>query len=162
MMATLPLDLPGLEKELGVRLPADYLDRIMFHPTLTIRGLSSGFVGAEANTIIPHRATVAIDIRMVKNQRWDKVYARVIDHIRAQGVESMEIWQRGDRLFMIVEAADDYPRSGAARVAQHENDRWEQLMTSFQRELPDSSPGEKWSPLRRIFVLAEHAGRAES
>ena len=85
MMAELPLDLPGLEKELGVRLPADYLDRIMFHPTLTIRGLSSGFVGAEANTIIPHRATVAIDIRMVKNQRWDKVYARVIDHIRAQG-----------------------------------------------------------------------------
>jgi L-rhamnose mutarotase len=90
------------------------------------------------------------------------VWPAVIDHIRATGVESMEIWQRGDRLFMIVEAADDYPRSGAARVAQHENDRWEQLMTSFQRELPDSSPVEKWSPLRRIFVLAEHAGRAES
>lgn len=90
------------------------------------------------------------------------VWPAVIDHIRARGVESMEIWQRGDRLFMIVEAADDYPRSGAAQVAQHENDRWEQLMTSFQRELPDSSPGEKWSPLRRIFVLAEHAGRAES
>ena len=85
MMAELPLDLPALEKELGVRLPADYLDRLMFHPTLTIRGLSSGFVGALANTIIPHRATVAIDIRMVKNQRWEKVYQRVIDHIRAQG-----------------------------------------------------------------------------
>jgi acetylornithine deacetylase/succinyl-diaminopimelate desuccinylase-like protein len=85
MMAELPLDLPELAKELGVGLPADYLDRIMFHPTLTIRGLSSGFVGAEANTIIPHRATVAIDIRMVKNQRWDKVYARVIEHIRGQG-----------------------------------------------------------------------------
>ncbi len=85
MMAELPLDLPALEKELGIPLPGDYLDRIMFRPTLTIRGLSSGFVGAEGNTIIPHRATVAIDIRMVKNQRWDKVYARVIDHIRAQG-----------------------------------------------------------------------------
>jgi len=85
MMAELPIDLPGLAKDLGGTLPDDYLDRIMFHPTLTIRGLSSGFVGAEANTIIPHRATVAIDIRMVKNQRWDKVYARVVDHIRAQG-----------------------------------------------------------------------------
>ena len=90
MMAELPLDLPALEKELGVRLPADYLDRVMFHPTLTIRGLSSGFVGAEANTIIPHRATVAIDIRMVKNQRWDKVYRRLIDHIRAQGFTVLE------------------------------------------------------------------------
>ena len=85
MMAELPLDLPGLEKELGVSLPGDYLERLMFHPTLTIRGLSSGFVGAEANTIIPHRATVAIDIRMVKNQTWASVYQRVIDHIRAQG-----------------------------------------------------------------------------
>jgi len=85
MMAELPLDLPGLQKELGVSLPDDYLDRLMFHPTLTIRGLSSGFVGAEANTIIPHRATVAIDIRMVKNQTWASVYQRVIDHIRAQG-----------------------------------------------------------------------------
>ncbi|MGH7418007.1 MAG: M20/M25/M40 family metallo-hydrolase, partial [Candidatus Rokuibacteriota bacterium] len=85
MMAALPLDLPALEKELGVRLPADYLERIMFHPTLTIRGLHSGFVGAEANTIIPHRATVAIDIRMVKDQRWAKVYRRLLEHIRAQG-----------------------------------------------------------------------------
>ena len=90
MLADLPLDLPALEKELGVRLPADYLDRTMFHPTLTIRGLSSGFVGAEANTIIPHRATVAIDIRMVKNQRWDKVYRRLLDHIRAQGFTVIE------------------------------------------------------------------------
>jgi acetylornithine deacetylase/succinyl-diaminopimelate desuccinylase-like protein len=90
MMAALPLDLPALEKELGVRLPADYLDRVMFHPTLTIRGLRSGFVGKEANTIIPHKATVAIDIRMVKNQRWSKVYRRLIEHIRAQGFTVLE------------------------------------------------------------------------
>ena len=62
MMAALPLDLPALENDLGVRLPADYVERIMFHPTLTISGLHSGFVGTEANTIIPHRATVALEI----------------------------------------------------------------------------------------------------
>src|SRR4030095_68945 len=39
---------------------------------------------------IPHRATVAIDIRMVKNQRWDKVYRRLIDHIRVQGMTVLE------------------------------------------------------------------------
>ncbi len=90
LMADFPLDLPALERDLGVRLPADYLERIMFHPTLTIRGLHSGFVGAEANTIIPHKATVSIDIRMVKNQRWSKVYRRVLDHIRAQGLTVLE------------------------------------------------------------------------
>jgi len=90
MMADLPLDLPALEKELGVKLASDYLDRIMFHPTLTIRGLHSGFLGKEANTVIPHRATVLLEFRMVKNQRWPKVYKRVLDHIRAQGYTVLE------------------------------------------------------------------------
>jgi len=90
LMAEFPIDLPALERELGVRVPADYLDRMMFHPTLTIRGLHSGFVGAEANTIIPHTATVAIDVRMVRNQRWSKVYRRLLDHIRAQGFTVIE------------------------------------------------------------------------
>jgi len=90
MMANLPLDLPALEKELGVKLASDYLDRIMFHPTLTIRGLSSGFLGKEANTIIPHKATVLLECRMVRNQRWPKVMKRVLDHIRAQGFTVLE------------------------------------------------------------------------
>jgi L-rhamnose mutarotase len=90
------------------------------------------------------------------------VWPAVIDHIRAQGVAAMEIWQRGDRLFMIVETADDYPRSGAIQLNQQENERWEQLMASFQRQLPDACAGEKWSPLRRIFVLAEHPGCTKS
>src|SRR5215831_19634512 len=85
MMADLPLDLPALEKELGVKLASDYLDRIMFHPTLTIRGLHSGFLGKEANTIIPHKATVLLECRMVKNQRWPKVVERLLEHIRGQG-----------------------------------------------------------------------------
>jgi acetylornithine deacetylase/succinyl-diaminopimelate desuccinylase-like protein len=90
LMGRLPLDLRGLERELGVPLPEDYLDKIMFHPTLTIRGLQSGFVGAEANTIIPHKSTVAFDIRIVKNQKIETVYRRVLDHIRAQGFEVIE------------------------------------------------------------------------
>ena len=106
MLAEVPLDRRALEKDLGVRLPDNYLERIMFHPTLTIRGLHSGFVGAEANTIIPHKATVALDIRMVKNQRWAKVYARLVEHLRAQG-------------FTVVEADDPLPdelRGRAVRI----------------------------------------------
>jgi acetylornithine deacetylase/succinyl-diaminopimelate desuccinylase-like protein len=90
LMAEIPLDLPALEKELGVRLPADYLELMMFRPTLNIRGLQSGFIGKEANTIIPHRATVALDIRLVKNQTVEKVYRRIIEHIRAQGFHVIE------------------------------------------------------------------------
>ena len=35
-------------------------------PTLNVRGLASSFVGAGARTIVPDRATAAIDIRLVK------------------------------------------------------------------------------------------------
>jgi len=90
LMARFPIDLQGLERELGVSLPKDYLEKVMFHPTLTIRGLQSGFVGAEANTIIPHKTTAAVDIRMVKNQRLETVYRRVVEHIRAQGFDVIE------------------------------------------------------------------------
>ncbi len=89
------------------------------------------------------------------------VWPAVIDHIRAQGIEAMEIWHRGDRLFMIIEAADDFPRPAAAGPMAADNSAWERLMDRFQKRLTDASPGEKWSPLDRIFVLAEHKGTCE-
>jgi acetylornithine deacetylase/succinyl-diaminopimelate desuccinylase-like protein len=109
LMADIPMDLGALGKELGVPLPADYLERMMFHTTLNIRGLQSGLIGKEGNTIIPHRATVALDIRLVKNQRMETVYQRVIDHIRGQG-------------FHVIESADaplpDDLRGKAIRVVE--------------------------------------------
>jgi L-rhamnose mutarotase len=90
------------------------------------------------------------------------VWPAVIEHIRAQGVEEMEIWHQGDRLFMIVNAADDYPRRNASHVAQQESDRWEAYMVTFQRALPGAAPGERWLALRRIFLLSDHKGRSEA
>jgi L-rhamnose mutarotase len=90
------------------------------------------------------------------------VWPEVIDHIRARGVLSMEIWQRGDRLFMIMEATDDYPRTVDLEPTQAQNARWEAYMSTFQRLLPDVAAGEKWAPMRRVFRLAEHAGCAAS
>jgi len=84
------------------------------------------------------------------------VWPGVIEHIRAQGVETMEIWQHTDRLFMIIKAADDYPRPGASDAAQQDSARWEAYMATFQRALPDAAAGEKWLPMRRIFALADH------
>jgi acetylornithine deacetylase/succinyl-diaminopimelate desuccinylase-like protein len=90
MMARVPLDRDRLARDLGVPLPADYLERLMFRSTLNIRGLKSGFTGDEGTTIIPHRATVAIDVRLVKNQRVEDVYRRIVAHIRGQGFVVIE------------------------------------------------------------------------
>jgi L-rhamnose mutarotase len=90
------------------------------------------------------------------------VWPGVIDHIRAQGVESMEIWQHADRLFMIMKAADDYPRHDGSHSAQQDSERWEAYMAKFQRALPGAAPGEKWLPMCCIFTLADHPGRSEA
>jgi len=77
-------------------------------------------------------------------------WPEVVAHIRAQGAEHMEIWRAGDRLMMIVEAANDYPRPVPAPP---EIDRWEELMWRFQRPLPFAPAGEKWVQMTQIFDL---------
>ena len=54
-------------------------------PTLNIRGLASSFVGAGARTIVPDRATAAIDIRLVKETPAADLVAKLRAHIEKQG-----------------------------------------------------------------------------
>lgn len=62
----------------------------------------------------------------------------------------MEIWRVNDRLVMILEVCDDYPR---ATTTPPRVEEWEALMEKFQRRLPGS--GEKWKSMKQIFSLAE-------
>lgn len=54
-------------------------------PSLNIRGLESGWVGAQARTVVPAEATAAIDIRLVKGNDPDDMVSKVIDHVKGQG-----------------------------------------------------------------------------
>lgn len=47
----------------------DYYERLMFEPTLTVNGLTSGYEGPKAKTIIPGEATAILDSRLVANQK---------------------------------------------------------------------------------------------
>ena len=83
------------------------------------------------------------------------VWPEVLADIRARGVQQMEIWRTGDRLVMVCEVAEDFSRSVPAG---HQSKRWEEMMDRFQRRLPHASPGEKWTPMRRIFDLTAGNG----
>ena len=80
------------------------------------------------------------------------VWPEVSAYIRATGVESMEIWRTGDRLLMIAEVTEDYPR---AVEPPPQIEAWEDKMWRFQRALPHAAEGEKWVPMRRIYSLSE-------
>ena len=72
----------------GVAAPEQAFPRLqdaLQYPTLNVRGLTSAHVGAGARTIIPDRATAAIDIRLVKETRAADLVEKVRAHVRAQG-----------------------------------------------------------------------------
>ncbi|KRA63911.1 hypothetical protein ASD79_21735 [Caulobacter sp. Root655] len=80
------------------------------------------------------------------------VWSEVVRDIRQRGYRSMEIWRIEDRLVMIAEVEDDFPRPAdpglRARV-----EAWEQEMDAFQKPIRDDGP--KWTPMARIFALDE-------
>ena len=66
------------------------LKEMLMLPSLNIRGLSSGSVGATARNVIPSTATAALDIRLVKGVDYKVTVARVLAHIRKQGWHVVE------------------------------------------------------------------------
>jgi L-rhamnose mutarotase len=81
------------------------------------------------------------------------VWPEILRDIRAQGVREMQIWRTGNRLVMLAEVEEDYPRDRPHEPRVHE---WEELMWKFQQALPGSKAGEKWVPMTKIFDLARH------
>jgi len=85
----------------------------------------------------------------------EHVWPEVTRSIRDSGIEDMEIYLLGTRLFMIVEVSERFSFD-AKSEADRDNPKvqeWERLMWKFQRPLPQAKPGEKWIPMERIFKL---------
>jgi len=83
--------------------------------------------------------------------------AAVTRALRASGIEALEIYLSGNRLFMVLEGSADFSLQGKARAdaSNPEVQRWEELMWQFQRPLPWADPGQKWVPAQKIYDLAE-------
>ena len=83
--------------------------------------------------------------------------AAVTRAIRNSGIESLQIYLCGNRLFMILEGGRDFSQQAKAQADADDVDvqRWEALMWRFQQPLPWSAPGQKWVPADRIYDLAE-------
>jgi len=86
-----------------------------------------------------------------------KIWPEITKSIKDYGIEDMEIYQRGTRLFMIMQVRDDFSfeAKAIADAANPKVQEWEKLMWRFQQPLPDAKPGEKWLLLDRIFKLEQ-------
>ena len=75
--------------------------------------------------------------------------------IKDAGINVMEIYRTGNRLFMIMETDDDFSfekKSEMDKINKKVHE-WEQLMWKYQQALPHSKRGEKWVVMNKIFEL---------
>jgi L-rhamnose mutarotase len=85
----------------------------------------------------------------------EKIWPEITKSIRDSGIEDMEIYRRGTRLFMIMQVEDSFSFEAKAKAdaSNAKVQEWERLMWKFQQPLPDSKRGEKWLLMDRIFKL---------
>jgi L-rhamnose mutarotase len=85
----------------------------------------------------------------------EKIWPEITQSIKRAGIEDMEIYLLGTRMFMIMEVNESFSLEAktAADNANPKVQEWEKLMWKFQQALPQAKPGEKWLRMERIFKL---------
>jgi L-rhamnose mutarotase len=86
-----------------------------------------------------------------------KIWPEITQSIKDSGIEDMEIYLLGTRMFMIMEVNERFSFEAKAK-ADRDNPRvqeWETLMWKFQKPVPGAKPGEKWLLMEQVFKLEE-------
>jgi L-rhamnose mutarotase len=83
------------------------------------------------------------------------IWPEITQSIREAGIEDMEIYLFGTRMFMIMEVSENFSFANKAKAdaANPKVREWEELMWKFQNPLPNAKAGEKWMLTERIFKL---------
>jgi len=83
------------------------------------------------------------------------VWPEIQKSIRDAGIQKMEIYRTGTRLFMIMETNDSFSfeQKALADAANPTVREWEQLMWKYQQPVKGALKGEKWVLMNKIFAL---------
>jgi L-rhamnose mutarotase len=86
-----------------------------------------------------------------------KIWPEITRSIKDSGIEDMEIYLLGTRMFMIMEVNETFSFATKTKMDQSNPkvQEWEALMGTFQQTLPQAKPGEKWLLMERVFKLEE-------
>jgi acetylornithine deacetylase/succinyl-diaminopimelate desuccinylase-like protein len=81
----------GLERSLLRLDDAAFRERHIFEPTCTIAGLSSGYQGPGAKTVLPAKAAAKLEFRLVVDQDPKDIVAKLRRHLDRHGFEDVKI-----------------------------------------------------------------------
>jgi L-rhamnose mutarotase len=116
---------------------------------------------SELKTYLMKRYCLALDLKadlklIEEYEQYHKnVWPEIIKSIKDSGIEVLDIYRTGNRMFMIIEASDDFSfeKKAAMDKSNPKVIEWEELMWKFQQALPWAKTGEKWIVMEKIFSL---------
>jgi L-rhamnose mutarotase len=84
-----------------------------------------------------------------------KIWPEIEASIKGSGIQQMEIYRAGNRLFMIMETTSSFNLQQKIKddAANPKVQEWETLMWKYQQALPHAEQGEKWMLMKKIFEL---------
>ncbi len=85
----------------------------------------------------------------------ENVWPEITESITAAGIQDMQIYLVGNRLFMIMEVDENFDSERKTKMDM-ENPKvqeWESLMMNYQQFLPFANVDAKWVQMEQIFQL---------
>ena len=82
---------------------------------------------------------------------WPEITASIVN----SGIESLEIYCVGNRLFMIMEVDESFSLEKKSNLdaSNSKVQEWEKLMWNYQKSLPFAKKNEKWMLMEKIYQL---------
>ena len=85
----------GVSSFLGNPTGTNALEQWISQPTATICGFGSGYTGDGSKTVLPSKAKVKIDFRLVPNMNPDELFERVKSHLIQNGFNDITVTKIG-------------------------------------------------------------------
>ena len=110
---------------------------------------------------MPQRFCLTLDLKddselIAEYKRYhQKIWPEIAKSIKDSGIENMQIYLHGTRMFMIMDVSTSFSFEKKTELDRGNPKvrEWEELMWKFQRPLPNAKPGEKWMLMEKIFEL---------
>ncbi|HFI0343147.1 TPA: M20/M25/M40 family metallo-hydrolase [Streptococcus suis] len=84
-------DIYGLTLPTLVEDRREFLKRLYFEPSITIEGLSTGYLGQGVKTIIPAQASAKMEVRLVPGLEPHDVLDKIRQHLDKHGFKKVEV-----------------------------------------------------------------------
>ena len=87
------------------------------------------------------------------------VWPEVVEGCLNCGILRLFIYRIGHRLFMFTEAVDDFDmeRDFPKYMQTSQAKEWDELMRTFQTNVPEAEPDTKWVEMKEVFALEKEA-----